>query len=137
MNRRVGSPAKYRFEDRFLFFIVPLFVLDGVLGFWGFHYHHLHPTGALAVLCAALQSSPIIAFIFIVALYLAEEKDEFQKAVLVQSMLWAIGATLAVTTFWGSMEKYSQAPHMDISWVQFLFWAVMIIAIVANRWRYR
>jgi hypothetical protein len=35
------------------------------------------------------------------------------------------------------MEKYSQAPHMDISWVQFLFWAVMIIAIVANRWRYR
>ena len=52
-------------------------------------------------------------------------------------MLWAIGATLAVSTFWGSMEKYSQAPHMDIAWVQFLFCAVMIVAIGANRWRYR
>ncbi len=137
MNGRVGSPAKYRFEDRFLFFIVPLFVLDGILGIWGFHYHHLHPAGALAVLCAALQSSPIIAFIVIIGLYLAEEKDEFQKSVLVQSMLWAIGATLAVTTFWGSMEKYSRVPPMDIAWVQFLFCAVMIIAIAANRWRYR
>ncbi len=137
MNRRVGSPAKYRFEDRFLFFIVPLFVLDGILGFWGFHYHHLHPAGALAVLCATLQSSPIIAFILIIGLYLAEEKDEFQKSVLVQSMLWGVGVTLAVTTFWGSMEKYSQVPHMDISWVQLLFCAVLIIAIAANRWRYR
>ncbi|MGD1107902.1 MAG: hypothetical protein ABR865_12725 [Terracidiphilus sp.] len=137
MNRRVGSPAKYRFEDRFLFFIVPLFVLDGVLGFWGFHYHHLHPAGALAVVCAALQSSPIIAFIVIIALYLAEENDEFQKSILVQSMLWAIGVTLAVATFCGSMEKYSQGPRVDIASVQFLFFIVMIIAIGANRWRYR
>ncbi len=137
MNVRVGSPAKYRFEDRCFFVVVPLFVLDAVLGIWGFHYYHLHPAGSLAVLCAAVQSSPIIAFILILGLYLAEEKDEFQKSVLAQSMLWAIGATLAVTTFWGSMEKFSQAPHMDIAWVQFLFCAVMIVAIAANRWRYR
>ena len=133
----VGSPARYRFEDRFLFFIVPLFVLTGILDIWGFHYHHLHPAGALAVLCAAVQSSPIIGFIVIIGLYLAEEKDEFQKSVLVQSMLWAIGATLAVTTFWGSMEKFSQAPHMDIASVQFLFFLVYIVALAANRWRYR
>ena len=137
MNRHSGSPAKYRFEDRVLFLIVPLSVLDGILGFWGFHYHHLHPAGALAVLCASVQSSPIIAFIIILGLYLAEEKDEFQKAVWVQSMLWATGATLSVTTFWGSMEKYSQVRHLDISWVQFLFCVAMIAAIGANRWRYR
>ncbi len=137
MNACVGSPAKYRFEDRFLFIVVPLFVLDGILGIWGFHYHHLHPASVLAVLCATVQSSPIIAFIVIIGLYLAEEKDEFQKSILVQSMLWAIGVTLAATTFWGSMEKFSQAPHMDIASVQFLFFLVYIVALAAYRWRYR
>ncbi len=137
MNHCAGSPAKYRFGDRFLFIVVPLFVLDGILGFWGFHYYHLHPAGALAVLCAALQSSPIIAFIVVIGLYLAEEKDEFQRSILVQSMLWAIGATLAVATFCGSMEKYSQGPRVDIASVQFLFFLVYIVALAANRWRYR
>jgi hypothetical protein len=137
MNAHVGSPAKYRFEDRFLFFIVPLFVLDGILGIWEFHYHHFHPAGALAVLCATVQSLPIIAFIVIYGLYLADEKDEFQKSILVQSMLWAIGVTLAVATFCGSMEKYGQGPRVDIASVQFLFFLVYIVALAANRWRYR
>lgn len=137
MNACVGSPAKYRFEDRFLFFIVPLFVLDGILGIWEFHYQHLHPAGALAVLCATAQSLPIIAFIVIYGLYLADEKDEFQKSILIQSMLWAIGVTLAVATFCGSMEKYGQGPRVDIASVQFLFFLVYIVALAANRWRYR
>ena len=137
MNGCVGSPAQYRFQDRFLFFIVPLFVLDAILGYWGFHYHHLHPAGALAVLCAAVQSSPIIAFIVILGLYLAEEKDEFQKSILIQSMLWAIGVTLAVATFCGSLEKFSQGPRVDIASVQFLFFLVYIVALAVNRWRYR
>ena len=81
----MGVQRKFRFEDRVLFFVVPLFFLDAILGIWGFHYHHLHPNGALAVVCAALQSSPIIAFIVIAGLYLAGETDDFQKTVLVQS----------------------------------------------------
>jgi len=137
MERRVISPARSRFFDRFLFFIVPLFFLDGILGFWGFHYHHLQPTGGLAYLCAALQSLPIVGFIVVVGFYLAEEKDDFQRAIYIQSLLWGTGATLAVTTFWGSMEKYSQVPHMDVSLVQFVFGIVMSVAAAVNAWRYR
>jgi len=136
-ERRVSSPANYRFEDRFLFVVVPLFMLDAALGFFGFHYHHLQPVGALAIVCAVLQSLPIVACIVVFGLYLGEEKDEFQKGILVQSMLWSTGATLAVTTFWGSMEKYSQAPRMDVALVQFVFCIVYIVALAVNGWRYR
>jgi hypothetical protein len=36
MNGNFSSPAKYRYEDRVLFLVVPLFFLGGILGFWGF-----------------------------------------------------------------------------------------------------
>ena len=91
MERQVSSPARFRFIDRFLFVVLPLFFLDLVLGWWGCHYHHLHLAGALAVVCAALQSLPIMVFIVIVGLYLAEETDDFQRALYVQSLLWGKG----------------------------------------------
>jgi hypothetical protein len=137
MKPRISSPDRYRYEDRFLFIVVPLIFLDGILGFWGFHYHHLHVTGVLAYICAFLASLPILSFIVINGLYLAEEKDEFQRTLFVRSMLWGIGATLAVTTFWGSLEKFAQVPSMDIASVQFLFLLVMIVAQCADYWRYR
>jgi hypothetical protein len=137
MERRLGNPAKKRFEDRFLFAILPLLFLDAVLGFWGFRYHHLHLPGVLGWLCAILQSLPFVGFFVFYGIYLAEEKDEFQRSVLVQSLLWGIGATLTVTTFWGSMEKFSEVPHMDVSLVQFVFVISYIIAGAVNKWRCR
>jgi hypothetical protein len=124
-------------EGRFLFIIAPLFALDAILGFWEFHYHHLHPSGILAYLCAFLNSLPVIAFIVVFGLYLAEEKDEFMRAIYVQSILWGIGATLAITTFCGALAKYGQAPLIDVSSVQFVFMLVMIFSMVVIKWRYR
>jgi len=137
MERSTGSPAKYRMEGRILLLIVPLFVLDGVLVYWGFHYHHLHPTGALAYLCAFLNSMPMIAFIVVIGLYLAEEKDDFMRALWVQSMLWGIGVTLTVTTFCGTLAKYGQGPLIDIPSIQFVFSLVMIFSMVVIKWRNR
>jgi len=47
-------------------------------------------------------------------LYLAEETDEFQKNLAVQSMVWGIGATLSVTVTWGFLENFVQLRHMDL-----------------------
>ena len=110
--------------------------MDGILGFWGFHHYHLHPTGALSYICATLNSLPILGLIVVYGLYLAEEKDEFQRMILVPSVLWSIGATLAVSTFSGSLEKYGQPSHLDIASVQFLFLGAMGIGFVVNSWRY-
>jgi len=137
MERRIYSSAKYRYEDRVLFFIVPLFPVSFIIDILGFHYYHLHLTGILAYLCAFVFSLLILGFIFVFGLYLAEETDEYERALCVQSMLWGIGATLAVTTFWGSLEKFAQVPRLDVTWVQFLFLGVMGIALLVNRWRYR
>jgi len=141
MERRVGSPAKYRFEDRALFVVVPLFffvmAMDVVLGFLESHYHHFHPSGVLALVCAAVQSLPIVASIVIAGLYLAEETDDFQKTVLVQSLLWGIGVTLAVATFCGSLEKYGQVQRMNLWSIQLVFFAVAVVSTLVARWRYR
>jgi hypothetical protein len=137
MESRIDNPAKNRAEDRVLFIVMPLVILDIFLAVFGFHYHHFQPVGGLAFLCATLISLPTIAYIVIYGLYLAEEKDEFQRTILVQSMLWAIGATLIVAIFWGTLEMFNMVPHLAVLWVQVPFYLFMAIATMVNHWRYR
>jgi hypothetical protein len=137
MESRISSPARNRAEDRFLFIGMPLIILDLFLAIFGFHYHHFQPTGTLAFLCAILATLPTIAFIVIYGMYMAEEKDEFQRTVLVQSMLWGIGATLILTVFWGVLENSNLVPHLPMYWVQVPFYLFTAIATAVNRWRYR
>jgi hypothetical protein len=96
-----------------------------------------HPTGAVAYLLAVLPSIPIIGTIAAVGLYLAEEKDEFQRTVLVQSMLWGIGATLAATSVWGFLENFLAVPHMDLFLVYPLFCFFVGIFMPTLKLRYR
>jgi hypothetical protein len=137
MGPHVSSPARYRLEDRVLFIMVPMFFAFPFVLAIADHYH-LRPTSdVLAVVCAALASLPFIAAVVIFGLYMAEEKDEFQKSVFTQSLLWGIGATFAVTSFWGCMEQFGHARHMPVFWVQVVFSIAFVIATAANRWRYR
>ncbi|MGO9775889.1 MAG: hypothetical protein ACLQGT_11025 [Terracidiphilus sp.] len=137
MESRFSSPARNRAEDRVLFIVMPLIILELFLAVFGFGYHHFQPTGMLAFLYAILITLPTIAFIVIYGLYLAEEKDEFQRTVLVQSMLWGIGATLIFTTFWGLLENSNLVPHLPMYWAQVPFYLFTAIATAVNRWRYR
>jgi hypothetical protein len=133
MSPRVGSPAMYRYEDRMLFVVVPLFVLSVIMYFSLSHFH-LHPTRIWAVLFAAFMSSPAVALIFSIGRYLSEEKDEFQRSLLVQSILWALGVTICADFFWMVLGTYMQIPRMKD---QFLFAMVFIVSFWVNRWRYR
>ena len=45
--------------------------------------------------------------------FLAAEKDEFQRNVLIQCLLGGIGGTLTTTTIWGYLEDFAHAPHLD------------------------
>jgi|SRR5271165_3335554 len=76
-------------------------------------FSRYHPTGVLAYALAVLPALPIIGVIVVVGLYLSEEKDEFQRTVLIQSMIWGIGVTLAITTVWGFLEDFVNVPHMQ------------------------
>jgi hypothetical protein len=136
MDPQVGSPARYRFEDRVLFLFVPLVFLVVLLQFSLGHFH-LHPTRIWAVLYAAAVSSPVIAYIFSLGLYLSEEKDEFQRALLVQSILWGVGVTACVAFFWFALGTFTHVPHLNFLSGEILFLLAFVASFWVNRWRYR
>jgi hypothetical protein len=100
-------------------------------------FHHGHPTGVLAYVVAILPALPIIGALVATGLYLAEEKDEFQRNLLVQSLLGGIGAVLSAATVWGYLEDFAHAPHLDLIWVYPLFWLFAGITYGVVMLRYR
>jgi hypothetical protein len=134
MYGSLKNPAIKRYMWRFGVAIT-LYVAFLCLAVWEFRRGH--PTGAVAYALAILPSIPIIGTIVAVGMYLAEEKDEFQRTVLVQSMLWGIGATLAVTSVWGLLENFVSVPHLDLFLVYPLFWAIVGMSAPVLKARYR
>ena len=102
---------------------------------WTFHHHP--PTGFVVYLLAVLPALPLIGSLAIVGLYITEESDEFERSVLVQSMLWGFGGALAVLTIWGFLEDFAKAPHLSTFYVYVFFWIIMAISQPFIRMRYR
>jgi len=117
MECKTSNPAAKRFMRRNLITML-LYVLSLVLAIGVFLRYH--PTGVLAYLLAVLPAIPLTGLLAIFGLYLAEEKDEFQRSIGVQSMLWGIGGTLAVTNIWGFLESFAQVQYLDLIQVQHL-----------------
>lgn len=120
----------YRFLTLMLFYMVFL-----VAAVWTFA--HRHPAGPPAYGLAVLPALPIVGMLIVVGLYLAEEKDEFLRNLFVQSMVWGIGATLALTTVWGFLELFVNIPHLQPYLVFPIFWAFVGVATFLLRLRYR
>ena len=84
--------------------------------------------GPAAWLLALTPAAAILGVIAAMGLYLKEEDDEFQRAVVVEGLLWGIGATLALTTVWGFLEVYVEAPKLPSFWSFPIFCGVFGIA---------
>ena|SRR5579859_7981151 len=100
-------------------------------------FRHWHPPGVLAYLVAVLPALPIAGALVWTGVYLGEEKDEFQRNMLIQAMLGGTGAILAVSTAWGYLEDFAHAPHIDLTMVYPAFWLFTAISYGVVRWRYR
>jgi hypothetical protein len=96
-----------------------------------------HPVGALAYAVAVLPAIPILGVIVIVGLYLAEEQDEYQRTVLIQSMLWSMGLTLGTTTVWGFLEILANVVHFQPYLTFPLFWFFVGVTAPLVKLRYR
>jgi len=129
-----NNPAKSRYMRRFSLTMV-LYIVFLFSAVWAFVHHH--PTGPLAWLLAVLPALAIIGQIAAFGLYLGEEKDEFQVALGVKSMLWGIGGTLSVTVTWGFLENFLQLRHVDLIWIYPIFCALSGIAYGLLQLRYR
>lgn len=98
---------------------------------------HGHPSGAALYALALLPALPILAALVIVGMYLIEEPDEFERTVMVQSMLWSIGGVLGLTTVWGFLEMFAPVAHLQPFWLFPLFWFLVGVSAPLVRWRYR
>ena len=127
---KAGLRYIYRFAPTMALYVVFLFIAK-----WGFR--HLHPTGVLAYLLAALPALPLIGTLAIVGLYISEESDEFERSIIVQSMLWGLGGALSVGTIWGFLEDFANAPHISTFYVYLFFWIFMGISQPFIRRRYQ
>jgi membrane protease YdiL (CAAX protease family) len=100
-------------------------------------FRHLHPTGPLAYLLAVLPAVAIIGMIVTAGLYLAEEKDEFQRNLFVQALLWGLGGVLTVTSVWGMLESFTHIQHFEPTWTFTVFCIFVGISTPFLKRRYR
>lgn len=128
------SAAAARYRKRMMFtaaayMVTLLIALDAKIQF--------NVSGPLAYALALLAAAPVIGMIAARALYLREEPDEVERAIQIESSMWAITAIMAFATAWGFLEMFASAPHLAV-WALFPAWAVLTgIANVAVRRRYR
>jgi hypothetical protein len=127
-----SAAARYwkRYYSAISVYVVALFSVT-----WIFKHHHL--TGAAAFLLALLPALPIVGVVIIVGLYMREETDEVEMAVLTQSMVWGIGLTLSLATLWGFLEAFGQVSHVNSYWAFPIFCVFTGIASCLIRLRYR
>ena len=129
-----GKPAQRRYVIR-MWVAAGLCILFAVAAAFSFRFGHPH--GIVAYSLAVLPALPIIGALIGTGVYLDEEKDEFQRNVLIQSLLGGMGATLSMTTVWGYLEDFAQVRHMDLVWVYPVFWFFAAIAYPVVKTRYR
>jgi hypothetical protein len=129
-----SNPAQRRYVIRMVV-AAALCVLFSVVAAASFLLGHIQ--GVLAYLVAVLPAFPIMGALVGTGLYLAEEKDEFQRELLIQSLLGGIGATLSATTIWGFLEDFTHVPHLDLIWVYPIFWLFVGLSMPFVWMRYR
>ena len=130
----IKSPAVRRLTNRVLGTMV-LNILFTVIAALGIRFGHLG--GIPAYLLAVFTALPIIGAIVAFGVYLEEEKDEFQRNLLVQALLGGIGGTLAATTVWGNLEAFAHVPHLQAIWIYPIFWLFVGLSIPVVILRYR
>jgi hypothetical protein len=129
-----SSPAMKRYNYRFIATMLGYVAFLGPAA-WVFSHHP--PTGIVAYLLAVLPAIPIVAGLAVAGIYLGEEKDEFQRTIFIQSMLWSIGSTLVVTTVWGFLEHFLQVWRLELYLVFPLFWFFVGVSSPLIKARYK
>lgn len=125
MNCSIKNPAGRRYVIR-MWVAAGLCVVFSVVAALTFRFSHPH--GFFAYLFATLPALPIVGALFYTGVYLTEETDEFQRNLLVQSLLGGIGGILALETIWGNLEDLARAPHLDLVWIYPLFYLFVAIS---------
>lgn len=100
-------------------------------------FYRFRPHGPAAYGLAILPAVAILGFIVAIGKYLVEDKDEFQRNLMVQVLLWGLGGVLVLTSAWGSLEPFAHIRHLNPSWTFTFFWIFVGISVPFLNRRYR
>jgi len=128
------NPAARRYRRRLL--MAMLAYVAAVSFAVRFTFGH-HPVGMSAFGVALLPAVPVLGMIAIMGMYLVDEQDEYQRTVLVQSMVWSMGLTLATLTVWGFLEDFANIMHFQPYLAFPLFWGFVGVTSPLVRMKYR
>ncbi len=64
------------------------------------------PDGRMLLLIAILPTLTVLAFIGVIARYLAEEVDEYHRQLVVRCMLWGAAAVMTSVCFHGFLQLF-------------------------------
>ena len=114
------SPAIARYTRRFM--IASFGYMLGLGLAVTIHERVALSTGGSALI-ALLPILPIVGMVWTMARYLFEETDEYLRHRAMMASLFGLGFVLTGGTFWGFLETFEVAPHVDAWWV-FPVWAI-------------
>src|SRR5258705_961936 len=88
---KAGRRYIYRLAPTMAIYLVFLFIAQ-----WTFH--HIHPMGLVVYFLAVLPALPLIGSPAIGCLYIAQQSDDLQRSIIVQSLLSGLCGALSVRT---------------------------------------
>jgi len=93
--------------------------------------------GPLGYVLALLPAIPILGIFVLYGRYFREETDEFQRQMVMTSLIWSGAATLCEATVWGFLETFGKAPHVWMWAVPVAFFVQLAVTTPLASRRYR
>ncbi len=125
MGCRVKSKAEKRYLKRLIWamsiYVVVVFLTTILV-------RHGHVTGWILYVVAVAPCIPILRLIQVLALYVQEETDEFQRLLVVRSILCGGAAMLVVAAFSDFLRSYTKVGDLPPFTMFMVFWVVFGIA---------
>jgi len=100
-------------------------------------FYKFRPHGPLATVLAVLPAVAILGNIIAIGLYLIEDKDEAQRSVMVELLLWGLGGVLVFTSAWGLLETFTHIRHFNPTYTYTVFWIFVGIGVPFLQRKYR
>ena len=119
------SKASKRYQITVLIEMVAYVLI--VFGEKAFFGHH-NPVGAELYALAALPTVPIIGVLAAVGIYLRDEKDEYQRDLMVKSMLWGTAGVLSLSTFLAFLHSFGWTGSVSPFTEFVAFWLLVAAA---------
>ena len=120
-NTKAGKMYLKRMIQAMVVYIVLVF-------FTTYLVRHAHVTGWMLYLVALVPVLPVLRMIHGLLLYIAEENDEFQRLLVVRSVLCGTTAILALAAFEDFLRSYTPASVLPPFSLFIVFWMVFGLA---------